>query len=82
MVEPYLIIITGKSHVKELSNALESDSAMMSLIFCKLFSHAGETFSAMMSLIFFWGIYFLLQEKLTPVTETKTTLNPLLKLSK
>ena len=48
MVEPYLIIITGKSHVKELSNALESDSAMMSLIFCELFSHAGETFSAML----------------------------------
>ena len=63
MVEPYLIIITGKSHVKELSNALESDSAMMSLIFLG-------------------GIYFLLLEKLTPVTETKTTLNPLLKLSK
>ena len=33
MVEHYLIIIRGKSHAKELSNALETDSAMMSLIF-------------------------------------------------
>ena len=33
MVEHYLIIIRGKSHAKELSNALETDSAMMSFIF-------------------------------------------------
>ena len=53
MVEHYLIIIRGKSHAKELSNAVETFSVMISLIFLgNLFSHVVETLSAMMSLIF------------------------------
>ena len=44
MVEHHSIIIRGKSHAKEFSNALETDSAMMSLIFLgNLFSSAVET---------------------------------------